>query len=355
MIGCAADTHLMKRVWKGRRDMDGDSFRAFGAMKDSLIQLGAKALILAGDTFNASAVDGPCLQAFTDLVDGLYAHSIPVYYIQGNHDRDVNVAVPEIQGAVSLHGKTIRIDGMDVFGLDWMPREELQAAITQVPPCDLLVIHCQMPHLMEYEAAADISLEDIPAHVKNVLCGDTHVTDSTPMANGGFCISPGALHPCNIAQGDVHGFYKVEAGPALSAEFHEIPSRKIARFEAMDEEGMAEVEAVLPRFVGEEDHMQPIVEIRHITQLSDRVQALVSKYGSLVKIFTKPSIAGKFMTSGMLKEAQMSLDELSLEGSLEDVVDPQQEDEAYNFIMSLLTSNKEATQEILERRMACAQ
>jgi len=357
MIVFAADVHLTKRVWKARRDLDGDSFRAFSDFRDKVLELHREEpvhVILGGDIFDACAIKGAALEAYAEFVDAMYDEGITVYAIQGNHDQDPDVSIAEVQGSVSLHKKSVTLDDRVIYGLDWMTREELQEELKTIPKnVEVLVVHGMTEHLMGFEAAADYSLEDVPRHVKHVLVGDIHVDDVTTV-DGTTCVSPGALHPTAISQEGPFGFYSLHKG-ATEWVRHDIPGREIRRFAMMSDGDVASIEAALPVIekLGK-DGLGPLVEIKYVSEFADIVDRWEDAFPE-IHFFTKPSAKGKILSKEDLEEAQESFKELSLANSLEMVVDPVKEKELYDFLHSCLQGNAQQVVEAQIEPFVCNQ
>lgn len=338
MIIFAADVHLTKRVWKARRDLDGDSFRAFSDFQDQVLELNKVepvSVILGGDVFDDNAVKGAPLEAFADFVDALFEEGVPVYTIQGNHDQDPDVPIAQVQGSQTLHRVMVRIDGRMVSGLDWMTREELQEELKTTPKeVEILVLHGMAEHLMGFEAAADFSMEDVRPTVKHVVVGDIHVNDVTTI-DGTTCVSPGALHPTSIMQEGPYGFYAMAKG-SDTWERHDIPGREIRRFALMSDTDAASIEAALPTIqtLGTGD-LAPLVEVKYVSEYSETIERWESQFPG-IRFFTKPSAKGKILSKEDLEEAQENFQELSLVNSLSMVVEPTKDKELFDFIHSCL-------------------
>jgi DNA repair exonuclease SbcCD nuclease subunit len=360
----AADLHLTRFVWRSRKDLEGDSFRAFESFVDAVIQDKVpegeeKAVLLAGDLFDAKKVDGATLETFCTLVDRLYDAGIAVFYIQGNHEDNKESPIAEACGA--QHLRTEVIDGRKVVGIDYQPREQLLETIKDVE-CDVLVLHCAMSHLVGYEAAGDLSLEEIPHAVRHVLVGDIHVTHKNPLPGRGYCVSPGPLHPCNITQGGPKGFYKLPAG-SDDWEFVEIPSRQIVR----EEINAAEQLTPLPEKLRVEKPGWPIpiLELKYAADLEEEAQAFIKLHGNKTAIIFESAIPAPVELE--IPELADNEEPLTLEGVLEYVIsDPaalelaqalaNRPDDAERIITNKLEEllNAEADQADAEQRMpAC--
>jgi DNA repair exonuclease SbcCD nuclease subunit len=341
MIVFAADLHITEQVWRARKDLKGDAFRALAALKDQILALHKQehvSVILGGDVFDSGKVRGPSLESFTEFVDTLYESDIPVYFIQGNHDRDLDRPIAEVQGAVSLHKTCTEIDGLMCYGLDWMTREELQIELQQIPGnVDVLILHGMAEHLLSFEAAADFSLDDIPTHVKHVLVGDIHVRDVFKYTSG-TCVSPGPMHPTKIDQEGPFGFNTLRQG-STDWESYDIPGRPISRFVIMTEQEALNLEAALPAIqaAGVENY-EPIVEVRYVSELAEFIERWMSKFTG-IRFFTKPSAKGKLLSKEDITEAQKNFQELSLITSLSVVVDARTEKELHDFLHACLTGD----------------
>ena len=354
----AADLHLARRIWKSRPDLEKDSFLALAALSGALLHQGnpkPTALLLAGDIFDASKLDGSTLNAFTMFADELYEADVPVYFVQGNHDYD-KMPHAQVQGNTCINEQLVEIDGQKVYGLDWRPRQQLRAALESVPECDLLLLHAAFEHLLGFEGAYDLSLEDIPPHVKNVFVGDIHVRDTTRLNGKGWCVSPGALHPCNMAQGGPHGYVTWEGGES-EFEFVDIPTRDIIRCQVEAETCLEELAQILANSTPAEgyDHLAPIVEIKFPNEFTDAVTRLVLKHDGTFPFFVKGSAAGKSLTIAELKKYQESFQRMNLADSLDVIVDPEAQPRLFGLVEALLQSNN--PQDVIDQEMErlCAQ
>lgn len=350
MIVFAADLHITKRVWKARRDLDGDAFRALLAFRGRILELHQTepvSVILGGDIFDKNAVKGAPLNAFTEFVDVLFEAGIPVYTVMGNHELDEDISLAEVQGAISLDKETHTVDCRKVHGLDWRTREEIQEELKVIPKeVEVLVLHGMMEHLIDFQAAADFSMDLIPSHVKHVVVGDIHVNDVV-VTDGTTCVSPGPLHPTKIDQEGPYGFYTLAAG-ADEWVREDIPGREIRRFAMMSDQDVKSIEAALPTIQATNTvkNLEPIVEVKYISEYCEIVDRWVTQFPG-IRFFTKPSAKGKILSKEDLEEAQESFNELSLVNSLPMVVEPKDK-ELYDFMHSCLTGN---TQQIVEKKV----
>jgi DNA repair exonuclease SbcCD nuclease subunit len=329
-------------MWKGRPELEGDAYAALESLKQAILKdptTEKKYLILAGDILDEKKVDAVSLKHFTDFVDDLYDAGVRVFFIQGNHDLDA-MHVASVQGATSLNEKTVRIDDRMIHGLDWRPREKLKEDLLKVPDCDVLVLHCSFEHLLGFKDASDLTLEDIPENVKNVFVGDVHTTNVTTLRGTGACVSPGALHPCDITQGGAHGCYKLPHGKSSARdwEFLPIETRSIFRYSWEDK---AETEAFIKLIkddLKKENGLKPLVEIKYPTSASADVTALREELEDKAFFFSKGSSTGKLLVTEGLESAEETMKSLSWVDALGICVDEKKDKELYDLMHSLLTS-----------------
>ena len=346
-IFLGADWHIDRRIWKSRRDMDGDTYQALDRMRQAVLSHPAehKAVILAGDIFNTRKVDGLSLMHVTKFIEDLLDADITTFFIQGNHDLD-SLSALEVQGAIPLHKQLVEIGDKRVYGLDWMPREELKRTIQEeVPECDLLVLHCMFTHLVTFTNAADLELEDIPGHVGNVLVGDVHVRDIGMLPNGGFCCSPGPLHPCNIEQHGPHGMYVWGADRLGGGDRLVINTRPITRFKVPEsvedaEEYLSSIRDSLlaQSLIPTEEGLEPIIEIKTPTAHTARVEALEQEFKGRFRFFIKRNNTGKILSNQELADAREGMGQMTLLGGLSAFVSIEEEPEVYTLLDELLST-----------------
>ena len=344
MIYWSADWHLTRYTWNQRRELDGDSYKALDSVVDLILSQPkeGKTLIIAGDIFNGCKADGMTLDAFTKAVDRLYEQDIKILFIQGNHDHNI-IPIPSVQGCVHIHKKLVTVDGYKIYGLDWLPREQLHEELKQVPECDILVMHASFQHLLGFEGAYDLTLDDIPAQVRNIVTGHIHVMDITKFRGEGLCVSPGPTHPCDITESNAKGIYSTSPASTPTFTFNPIPHRPILRLTLSGEAAIGLVSSQLDELKG--NIYRPLVEIKYPLVLREQVAALVAKHPDKV-FFLDASRFGKLN----LKEGErMTYERATLESSLPHLVNVKTETELYNFIHGLLTGDPK---EIIDRKLA---
>ena len=352
-----ADLHLEGYPWTRREEFYGDPFNALASalqviLNDSIVPDSDKAVFLSGDITNKKAIEDDTAMHLQNFVHTLIRAGIQVYYVNGNHDMSARTQTGHVGvfGGIHIHEQHLQVGDFTVYGLDWLPRNILKEKLESVPGCDVLFLHCAFKHLLSFEGAFDLDMEDLPKHLTNVFVGDVHITDVSTNQNGTVVISPGPLHPCNLAQAGPHGMMRI-VSDTRKWEFLEIETRHVldynlADFEGMDAatlaetiKGMASAKALVPHCV-----------IRYTSEESDKADQLMSLLKGTVHLHEKKSNHGHLITSEQRAEILSTKEETSLEKEASAVIatQPKMAGTA-EFELSLLSGDAE---QILEAEVA---
>jgi len=179
-----ADLHLDDGAWSTKPGIYGDAYYSFEQIIDYCIAHKLP-LILGGDVLERKQ---NLARPITKLCKGLsrMQHAqLNVYYIQGNHEYDRNAPWLSIHPwPIHLHDAGVEFHGVGVWGLDWLPRGEIQDAFKTLVPedTDILVTHQVWKDFMGNVGRTECELTDVH-HVHTVLAGDFHVTKTVESTN----------------------------------------------------------------------------------------------------------------------------------------------------------------------------
>ncbi len=189
MIVVTGDTHLAPRAWASIPGVSGDSYNSFNQIVEYCLRHKASGLVLAGDVFDAQPPP-ETVRVFLGGVERLKLAGIHVLAIQGQHGRDRTLPWTSIDPWVRhIHGQVIVLDGVRIVGLDNMPPDELKAALSGLPPADVLILHQLAKGTVgdrEGRQGWDFDPEDVPAFVKVVCLGDYHAAWHKKLDRSGF-------------------------------------------------------------------------------------------------------------------------------------------------------------------------
>lgn len=171
-----ADLHLEDGAWSTRPGIYGDAYYSFAQIIDYCVAHSLP-LILGGDVLDKKSNSARPIARLCHGMDRMRTAGLPVYYIQGNHEYDRNAPWLSVHDwPQHIHGQTIDINGATVYGLDWLPKGEIQQALAAVPKtAGILITHQVWEDFMKGVGRTECSLADVH-HVTTVLAGDFHIT-----------------------------------------------------------------------------------------------------------------------------------------------------------------------------------
>ena len=335
MLYISADNHLCRYIWKRRKELEGDSYRAFTEMVKAIvadpIRGETKTLLLAGDITDKAELDAATFHVLDDAADMLADAEIPVFYVIGNHDIDVPDWPGEV-GFVALNGKVAKIDERRVAGLNYQPRELLLPALERVAACDLLLMHQTFEHLLPFEGSFDLKLDDMPPRISNVVVGDVHAPNLTTLHGKGWCLSPGSTTPRKINEVHTPGYWRLPK-KAEQPTFVELEHRAIVRMEITAAEELPTVVAACS--VTCKGALQPLLELAYPLELAAVVEQFMAAQQGLAVFFPRPGTTGKMLAD---EAARPMFDKLTLEGALPMLGLAEKDPAAHTFLHDLLTT-----------------
>jgi hypothetical protein len=171
-----ADLHLEDGAWTTRPGIYGDAYYSLKQIVDYCIEHRLP-LILGGDVLEKKSNLARPIATLCAEMTRMQCAQVDVYYIQGNHEYDRNAPWLSVHPwPMHMHKKTCTIQGAKVYGLDWLPRDEIQAAFKEVSAdTDILITHQVWKDFMGNVGRTECDLTDVH-HVQTVLAGDFHVT-----------------------------------------------------------------------------------------------------------------------------------------------------------------------------------
>ncbi|NDC55252.1 MAG: hypothetical protein EBZ69_00190 [Alphaproteobacteria bacterium] len=180
-----ADLHLEDGAWTTRPGIYGDAYYSFDQIVDYCIAHNLP-LILGGDVLEKKQNLARPIAKLCDGLSRMQAANVRVYYIQGNHEYDRNAPWLSVHPwPIHMHDTGVQFGGacVGVWGLDWLPRGEIQEALKQVPAdTDILITHQVWKDFMGTLGRTECELTDVH-YVQTVLAGDFHVTKTVESVN----------------------------------------------------------------------------------------------------------------------------------------------------------------------------
>lgn len=178
-----ADTHLADGAWTTRPAIYGDSYYSFSQIVDYCIEHRLP-LVLGGDVLEKKSNSARPIAKLCECLSRMQNEELEVYYIQGNHEYDRNAPWLSVHPwPMHMHKVLYNIRGAQVYGLDWLPKGDIQTALREIPAnTDILITHQVWHDFMKNVGRPECALTDVH-HAKIVLAGDFHVTETVTGVN----------------------------------------------------------------------------------------------------------------------------------------------------------------------------
>lgn len=234
-----ADLHLADGAWTSRPAIYGDSYYSLTQIVDYCL-VSRLPLVIGGDVLDVKKNSARPVQQLCAQMARMEAANLPVYYIQGQHELDRNVTWLSVHPwPTNVNKQTFTIAGVKLYGIDWLPRGDIQEAFAQVPAdTEAIVCHQVWKDLMKNIGRTECNLSDVH-NVKYVFSGDFHVTtiETAPNAQGepAQLISPGSTCMQDISESPDKYFYVVHReGAALVPVLQQLRTRRMRAYTVTD-------------------------------------------------------------------------------------------------------------------------
>ena len=190
------DIHLADTIWRSRPDVTGDAVLGLKNLYEVAKHNGVPAVIV-GDLFDTAEQRDPgCLVQFLRLTDEMQSLGIPVYAIQGNHDKRPVPWYAAHEWVTHIgDGKPVMINGVKSCGFDFDITDRIHDRIKSCPEVDCLFLHQAVKQALKFEGAWNCDLELVPDFVKLIVMGDIHTEWSKRMSDTQVALYTGSGHP----------------------------------------------------------------------------------------------------------------------------------------------------------------
>ena len=196
-----------------------------------------------GDIFNASRPDSQSIDLFRTSLAVMKSHGLPVYAIQGQHDRSTPPWPTAVCGSEITYVHKSRFqpitDGPVFYGLDQHPVSvELQASLNEVPKdVDVLIMHQLAREVFPLDGAWDFDTEWVPEHIKGLFIGDYHVATDFKW-KGGKAYYSGSTYMCSISESPNKSFLHVTINEGIKTERIPLKTRGLIKLLVDDEKSL---------------------------------------------------------------------------------------------------------------------
>ena len=168
------DNHLRPSTWAKHPELHSDAYVAFRQIIDFCIEHQVP-LFLLGDLFDKARPDSESVGVYLHAMQRMEEARLPVYYVEGNHDKADPPWASLHPWATHIDGQTIEIGPFKFHGIDFTVAADLPARLAAIPPgIDFLCTHQSWEDIQPI-GHVDGSFEMIPYGLV-LLTGDFHVS-----------------------------------------------------------------------------------------------------------------------------------------------------------------------------------
>jgi hypothetical protein len=293
-----ADTHLADGAWTTRPGIYGDAYYSFEQIVDYCIEQRLP-LILGGDVLEKKTNAARPISMLCRQMSRMEAATVPVFYIQGNHEYDRNAPWLSVHSWPNhMHEQLININGAFVYGLDWLPKGDIQKALSAVPiETDILITHQVWHDFMKNVGRPECALTDVH-HAKIVLAGDFHVTETATSVNAQnrpiTMLSPGSTCMQDISEADDKYFFAIsrQENGEFYCDNRQLKTRRFVNYTVKDPETLDTLCAgALTNAIAElvkespEPVAKPLVRVKFDKKLPDAFLRISTAVGDSAHLF----------------------------------------------------------------------
>lgn len=260
-----ADSHLISQTWRMRPEVQGDSYRSLTFAVTHCIQH-QLSLQLGGDTLDSTSPSSDDVRVFREQMDRMEEAGLPVYAIQGNHDKTVPPWFLAIHPHVQhVHGSVYSpVKGLLMTAFDYMPANELREAVAQIPPTiHTVLLHQAARPIMDIPGAWNFDPAWLPEWVNTVFMGDIHMPAEFNWGPGTRGFYTGAGHVLALSEPWQTSMLDVRMNDGvMSVTRVPLPFRRYVRVSVRSDADMPAALHTI-KTVGSTDEVPPVVVLEH--------------------------------------------------------------------------------------------
>ena len=351
----AGDAHLSKQIWVSQTQIEGDAQQAF----EQLVGLAVSwyvPLVLLGDIFDASDPPPEMIAVFRKQMDRCQEEGVPVYCLQGNHDRR------SMAWFSALHdwpqwvgdGRKVDIGGLRVVGFDYHPRDELEERISDLAAdcadVQVLLLHQAAKQALRFKNRWNFDLEWVPPNIKLVLLGDIHKAVEYRFGEDQLGAYTNATHVRDIEERGEKGCLLVRAD--LSFERLPLNTRPMEKFRVTAADQWEAVTDWLAGQLASGPVLPPLARVLHTSDFLSEVGRVAAELDGRAVVWPERIDDPRTMDicfddDDGADEAETMIDQMALLGKL---IDPDKEPAAYQLVLALLDEQTSVMETLRSRR-----
>lgn len=333
------DIHLKKLIWTDYPQICDDAEVAFVALVDMAIELHLP-LVLVGDIFDSVKPPTYLWAVFRHQMDRCQEEMVPVYAIQGNHDKQTGTPF-----YVGLHdhvkhvgdGEMFYIGDLRCVGLDYSLRgkvEEFFAELSQADPKpDVMFLHQAAKQALRFEGASNCDLDQVPEGIPLIVMGDIHKEWSYTIRPGQVAYYTGASCAQEITQRGPKSCMCVYDD--LTIERMPLPYREIGRFRVTAEHQVDEVTRWAEEMAKTSHSLTPAAELSFTPEAAGLAAKIVGDHSGIIWMENPVPSMDVLDLDLNEEEEENSTELISMEEALSRLVDAAEDPDLFSMVLSL--------------------
>lgn len=287
-----ADNHLRPLTWAKHRDLYGDAYESFRQIVDYCCQAQLP-LLLLGDLFDKARPDSLSVAHYLEQMDRLRDAGLPVYFVEGNHDRASPPWASLSSWAQSVDRRLFNINGVTFYGLSFTSGGQLAPSLQEIPAAANVLLAHQSWSELQGVGVPDGSLSWLPRGM-TVLTGDyhvcVHITCAAASGDPVSVYSPGSTsmqalnEPTQKFFGILHDDLSVTSVPLVTRQVQRVTVDTQADFEA----ALAAVQVAQLPMDRPQDIAKPVLNVRFDDSIPEAYARLVAAAADRYHLFLEP-------------------------------------------------------------------
>lgn len=334
----SGDLHLNPLIWRKYRQISGDAFYGFTQVVDLGLELYVP-IVLVGDIFDSVDPSPDIIRFFRQQMDRCMEDKLPVYVIQGNHDKRPSPwphAVHDWPIYIGEGKKNFTINGVSCRGYDYATRDEIQEQLEHLGTLQdlpqVVFLHQAVKQAIPWEGSWNCDLEWVPEKVPLVVMGDIHKEWEAPVRPGQMAYYTNATHARNMSELGQKSVLVVNKD--LTCARAPLTSRSVAPVAVSTDEEFDQFTTVLSELVSDTSPLAPVAFVRHTPEFAERVIAASLESQNVHLIREEVALEeGETLVLDLTEEQEF---EISLAGMLAKVLDPDVYPDEFQMVLELL-------------------
>lgn len=353
-----SDNHLHPFTWADKPTLRNDAMFSFDQIVNYCLENDVPNLILAGDIMDRKKNDSYTPSYVRCVMDQLARNGVRVLYIQGQHElqTDGSAWLSALHDApVHIHELEVSLGDWNMWGIDWTPASDIEAALSGVPEdTQILVMHQVCQEFMGRVRACELNIASVP-HAELLIIGDyhAHISKSITASDGRAlrALSPGSTCMQAIDEEFVKRFFVLFDDLSVTSVW--LKTRPVLQFKSLLTQKAVDefVESISGELftASQQAHLngisldtgltKPIVIVPYAADLEGAGPRIKKAVGENGFLFEKPKPFERSEREEDLlsrEEVCNAMSKRGLSGLLNRVVDPKDEKELYHFCEELL-------------------